>query len=365
MAHWGKRLVPIAGLAVLGSALAVMAGSNPARAAREPHLYGRLPGKPAYLWLWYADGKAQQPVAGDYCDALPPPPAFNCGYGTTLVDCQRQVVELLDRWYADFNLVLTLERPPTGDFYTIIVTSQGTWCDQTEAGLAPTNCNDNLGKAFAFQCGGSAHTCATIIAHEHGHLVGLEHTPSTTDVMNEFVLPSADGFDDKTYTIPIDVDLCRIVTQSSYESMLGALGPWPGGPKPSLFADLPDAGPADAAPDRPAHEAASSGSPIGPSGGIDSGPIGVLGGYDALVRPTVPTVDAALAQPKSAGGCSQAGPHPTAASILIALAGLLIGALIRGCGRPPGRPAPPAGAPLPYEAPARSPCGVPARARRW
>ena len=47
MARWGNRIAPMAALAALGSALATIAGSAPARAAPEPHRYGRLPGKPA------------------------------------------------------------------------------------------------------------------------------------------------------------------------------------------------------------------------------------------------------------------------------------------------------------------------------
>jgi len=48
----------------------------------------RLPGKPAYLWLWYADGKTM-PEFSQYCDYIPP--AYQCNFGSSLDDCKAQV----------------------------------------------------------------------------------------------------------------------------------------------------------------------------------------------------------------------------------------------------------------------------------
>jgi hypothetical protein len=328
-------------------------------------LAGRPAGKPAYVWLWYGDGQAQ-PNDESYCTGLVPP-AFKCSYGrgdpADIGDCQSQVQDLLDRWYADFNVVFTLTRPSGGDYYTVVITSDGSWCQVStnEAGVAPFNCNDNPGLlAYAFECGRSAHDCAVIIAHEHAHMVGLEHSKSPTDIMNPTVLPGIDGFLDETWNTS---ELQCRATQDSYTMMLAALGPWPGGDKPSPFAGKADAGVSDAATDGPGRDAGSSGTPIGPSGGngIDAGPVVILDGYDALPRPIIPTVDAAVGG-SGHGGCSQLGLPVAASSTWLAVLGLLAAALIRArARRPAGARAPRADAPLPCAAPARHPSGARAR----
>jgi hypothetical protein len=291
---------------------------------------GRLPGKPAYLWLWYSDGSPLPEDGPSSCAGLRPS-AFKCNYGATIEDCQRQVQTYLDAWYANFNLIFTLTRPPSGDYYAMMITSDGSWCQlptTSEAGVAPNNCNDNPGQsAFAFECGYSAHACATLIAHEHGHMVGLEHTVSTTDVMNETILPTAAGFDDSSDRVLDDAyNICNLQNQNSYQQMLAAIGAWPGGTKPGPFAALPDAG----SPDLPAADAADA-----PSGGGSIGPTPVAGdaavvtvvpGYDApgIVRPLLPTVDANAQSSEKPGGCSLAGgtgnASATIAGLLIALA---------------------------------------------
>jgi hypothetical protein len=293
---------------------------------------GRLPGKPAYLWLWYADG-SQLPENPPACVGVKPPPAFTCNYGATVEDCQRQVQTLLDAWYANFNLVFTLTRPASEDYYTVMITGNGSWCPDsatgtiTEAGVASnSSCNDTPGAAsLAFECGYSAHACATTIAHEHGHMVGLEHTISTTDVMNSTVLPTAAGFDDQSQRTPIeDTHPQCYLTQNSYQRMLAALGPWPGGLKPSMFTAQPDAG----APDLPAADvgdAPPSGAAVGPSppGSYVDGGVTLVPGFDApgLIRPPVPTVDAAPSAPARHSGCNLTG---TAASASTAVAALLL-----------------------------------------
>ena len=372
MAHWDKGLGLMAGLALSFSLVphGAFAGQDAMAPARQGHrLSGRPAGKPAYLWLWYPDESgAAVTEEGPFCKTSNPP-AYQCTFAASLDDCKRQIQSYLDAWYADFNLVFSLTRP-NADYYTIVVTNNDSWCphDPTEVGVAgvafSSGCNDITGFAgYVFACD-NAHDCATVIAHEHAHMVGLEHTDSIRDVMNRRVQPTAAGFDNQE-NATVD-DLCNLLSQNSYERMLSVLGAWPGGAKPRLFADAPDAGPADAAADGSTPvDGGSSGTPIGPGGGIDSGLIGVVGGYDALVRPTLPTVDAAAATSKSGGGCSHAGPRATAASVFLALLGLLLVALTRARARCPARRERRAGEPPPCASPARRPSAVPAHGYRW
>jgi hypothetical protein len=291
--------------------------------------------KPAYVWLWYADG-TPMPMDGLNCLGFKPP-AFTCSYGATVEDCQRQVQTYLDTWYADFNIVFTLTRPANGEiFYPMVISADGSWClqTQTEAGVAPNNnCIDTHAlAAIAFECGKSAHACATIIAHEHGHLVGLEHTVSKTDVMNPIIQATAVGFDNKINSVPSDADLCNHTTQNSYQTMLKALGAWPSGTsKPTLFSSVVDAGADTRTPDlAPANiaDAPLSGSVVGiTTPEIDGGSgIVVLSGFDAIARPSLPTVDASGAKTSTAnGGCSMtpALPNASTSALLLGLAALL------------------------------------------
>jgi hypothetical protein len=321
---WG--LLEIGGMAKADALQSTAAKTSP----RAHRLGGRLPGKPAYLFLWYADG-SPAPEDGPYCTGVRPP-AFKCNYGATLDDCQRQVQTYLDLFYADFNILFSLTRPPTGDYYVMIITSDGTWCQQNpiEAGVAPFNCNDNPEQsAYAFDCGYSAQACATMIAHEHGHLVGLEHTISITDVMNPTILVTATGFDDK---INHTVDgLCE-PTQNSYQQMLTALGAWPGGSKASPFSSTPDAGAPDLSPADAAAAPSTGGSLGNPSGAPENdGSVSVLAGFDAIARVPVSTVDAAeVNAPAPHGGCGvEHEPKNGSLSVALALVALVLRAARR------------------------------------
>ena len=317
----GKGFLRPAGLAAVLVLCSLIGAEAPARATT---------GKPAYLWLWYADGNPM-PMDGLYCLGAKPP-AFTCSYGATVADCQRQVQGYLDAWYADFNLVFTLTRPANGEtYYPMVISSDGNWCQQTrtEAGLAPPNgCIDNPKiAAIAFECGQSAHACATIIAHEHGHLVGLEHTDSATDVMNPIIQapPTAVGFDNKSNpiskSITTDEDPCVLGFQNSYQMMLKTLGAWPSGTtKPSPLGSVPDAGADAGAPDLASDDTVDA-PPTGGSVGIttpqiDGGSgVAVVPGFDAISRPSLPSVDTSGAKPsESRGGCGVAPTRPNAST---------------------------------------------------
>ncbi|HEY4186053.1 MAG TPA: Ig-like domain-containing protein [Polyangia bacterium] len=195
---------------------------------------------PAVIYLAYADGTALPTTNPNACVGIAP--RFNCTFASTLKDCQRQIQTYLDRWYADFNVVFTLTRPTSGPFYTEVVSSGGGgWCNAsaTTAGIAPFYCKDLAGGvAYTFMGGQAAKETAIIIAQEQAHLVGLEHTKSTQDVMDPTICPNCDGF--QNVVNQVDGDRCGRATQNSYQMMLGDLGAWPGGVKPTPFGCDPD-----------------------------------------------------------------------------------------------------------------------------
>src|SRR5206468_299491 len=105
----------------------------------------------------------------------------------------------LERWYRSFPVHFTLVTPPPSIQHdTVIITSQGAWCGSVPAGLAPVTCSPlDAGTAWAFSCGDSAEQCAAIIAQEHAHLIGLEHTDSPRDLMFNPVRSDSIGFEDR------------------------------------------------------------------------------------------------------------------------------------------------------------------------
>jgi hypothetical protein len=309
------------------------------------------------VWLWYATG-GPFPDYTQYCGNYTPP-AYQCHFASSLDDCKAQVQEYLDAWYKDFNVIFTLTRPPSGDFYTVIITSGWPQCQDevsqmtdlaasTEGGVAPNSyCNDSPGQtAIAIECGKNAHDCATIIAHEHGHLVGLVHTTSLTDftdVMSPWVRSTAKGFDNAPLSTVVDkFNTCREGTQNSDQLMLSALGTWPGGTKPSPFPSGTDAGVSNAAspdagdiatrevPDAPAI-AGIIGPGLGPS--VD-GSVTILDGDDTYSRTppqTLPDVGTATTTTNK-GGCDFTRT-PTSSSLLVAAALLFAYRLLSHRGR--------------------------------
>ena len=197
-------------------------------------------GAPKVFYLAYADGHALPKTNPNPCQKTAP--KFVCDFASTLPDCQRQVQAYLDRWYADFNVVFTLTRPTSGTFYTEVISSGGgAWCDAANnvAGIAPFLCDDlDGGVAYTFLGGKNAKETAIIIAQEQAHLVGLEHTLSTRDIMDPTICPDCDGFE--AVDNKIQNDHCNRAKQNSYQMMRDRLGLWTGGIKPTPFGCQPD-----------------------------------------------------------------------------------------------------------------------------
>jgi hypothetical protein len=186
--------------------------------------------------LWFADGTTP-PVQGPPCVGKAPP-AFRCEFGRSTEDCKREILDYLDRWYAEFNVEFTLDGS-AGVHQTVIVSSSGAWCGQPAhvGGLAPALCEPLIGAtAYAFQCGGDAKTCASIIAQEHAHTIGLVHTKSPADVMYPVIGPESDGFEAHENVVQ-DVD-CRKI-QDSHALMRARLGLWEQGAKPPTMPGAP------------------------------------------------------------------------------------------------------------------------------
>jgi len=277
-------IAPIAPIAIAGSHLSCSSSEPEAPYRGEPHLLAAPdlePGRPlvqaqvtgpSTVFLWYADGQPA-PEAGEPCLGRKPA-TYACAFGPTLESCQRQVQTYLDRWYADFNVVFTFTRPARGPYHTVVATGDGAWCGQDAevAGAAALACRDIPdGVAYALVCGLDAKLCASAIAQEHAHLVGLAHTNSRADVMFATFQPVSDGFEDKDNQVM--GGLCR-ARQNSYAMMLAQFGRWPGGAKPGPFAGVAPGSDGGAAPDGSADGGSGSGTvtgggPVGP--GIEGG----------------------------------------------------------------------------------------------
>ncbi len=265
------------------------------------------------IFLWYSDGQTS-PGEGPPCSGRRPP-QYRCTFGDSVDSCKRQVQTYLDRWYADFNVIFTFTRPTSGAYYTVVITSGGAWCGQEPfvAGVAPIDCGDMPGAiAYALACGDNPLLCASTIAQEQAHLVGLAHTTSRTDLMFPVFQAAADSFENRSSTT--QGSDCRSA-QNSHAMMLDRLGAWPGGPKPSPFAATPDAG-VEAGGER---DAGGGGVVVG-GARVDAS--GSVGPGDALVRgfpdADPPPPDAAIVR-SGGGGCGAGGGRPSGAALLFTL----------------------------------------------
>lgn len=200
-------------------------------------------GPPKVFYLAYADGNTSQRNNPNPCRGAAP--KFVCEFAPTLPECQRQIQAYLDKWYAGFNVVFTLTRPTSGVYYTEVISSGGgAWCDAAAnvAGVAPFLCEDLAsGVAYTFLGGKSAKETAIIIAQEQAHLVGLEHTLSTRDIMDPTICPNCDGFENVENKI--QNDHCNRGRQNSYQMMQDRMGIWTRGIKPTPFGCEPDVEP--------------------------------------------------------------------------------------------------------------------------
>jgi len=135
----------------------------------------------------------------------------------------------LRKWYQGFNVRFVVERPremTEASYQTILISNDGAWCGHTGAthGLTRMRADCGVsrgGVALALDCAGSSLQCAALIAHEHGHLSGLEHTTDTRDVMYASDESAPSGF--ATQQAPTQAARCG-PSQNSFDRMLSAYG---------------------------------------------------------------------------------------------------------------------------------------------
>ena len=170
----GPRLELVCAIAgLVGAASSASAAATPP--APAPHK----------LHLSFADG-LPTPAAG-ICQGRPAPPFRRNSFDR---DGRRHALQrAVQRLYAGLNLEVTLQ-PPAEPHLTIVITSEdGGWCKPDYRGevrgIAPINCAGD-GRwgltGYVFSCD-DVGRCATRIAQESAHLLGLDHTSSPSDVM--------------------------------------------------------------------------------------------------------------------------------------------------------------------------------------
>jgi hypothetical protein len=181
--------------------------------------------------LFFADG--QTPLPGDqHCNGARVPSRHRCAPepagapGLEAAACRADIVRQLDDWYAAFDVAFT-DSAPSGPHDTIVITSDPGWCRQPPeiAGDAPQVCAPLAdGTAYVYRCGPSVAECAALIAHEHGHLMGLEHVSSPHDLMAEGACLACDGFQDRDNPV-VTPSVCTRARQNGHRLLLQHLGP--------------------------------------------------------------------------------------------------------------------------------------------
>ncbi|HEY0712970.1 MAG TPA: hypothetical protein VGF45_09875 [Polyangia bacterium] len=263
------------------------------------------------VFLWFADGGVPPTAVGEICLGGRPPP-FRCVAGP--VDtCRQEILGWLDRWYADADVLFTFAEPTEGPFDTVALTSDGAWCDADARTVSrsplPLCTAVPRGSIAIFRCGEDAKACATLVAKEQAHLLGLQHTGSANDVMNEYGGTLHDGFEDRDN--PLTSARCGR-QQNSLRLLLERAGRWPGGPKPPPA--LPMAAPPDAAVD--AEVSVEAGNPEtdahrddGAAGGaFDAGEgVGSVGDGAAPPGDVPVAIPPAPPSKSTSGGCSFGG----------------------------------------------------------
>lgn len=156
-------------------------------------------------------------------------PAF-----TGSATARAEILQLVRRYFAPFNVVVVDQRPQSGDYTMAMVGGDATvTCDPNAgaaAGVAPLDCrNQDIGEndivfAFSEVVRNNPREVAITIAQEVAHSYGLEHTDNPRDLMYPQLTGNEEGFLDED--MRADPGQCfRGVPQNSFRALLEVLGP--------------------------------------------------------------------------------------------------------------------------------------------
>ena len=150
-------------------------------------------------------------------------PAPQCGERDR---CRAEVLRLVREYFEPYNVDFTLSRPsPPQVFTTIVVAPPLATCSYGRRGIAFAECGNKKpnGMAFVFDCYGNAASCAILVAHETAHTFGLVHSLDSSDIMTP--APEEPTLRFREQWSPTAENKCGVLTQSSHEALLSAVGP--------------------------------------------------------------------------------------------------------------------------------------------
>jgi hypothetical protein len=178
------------------------------------------------VYLFFADGVTPIP-RHETCQGVRVPPLWRCDFpgAASAKACQREILAHLGRWYQGLNVAFTTTEPDAWDD-TVVVTSDGSWCAAPPGlrGDAPLLCQPKPGQtAFVYDCVGASEHCGGLIAHEQGHLLGLEHVVSPTDLMSASWCAPCVGFEDRANVV-LQPSACGRSVQNSHRWVMEQTG---------------------------------------------------------------------------------------------------------------------------------------------
>lgn len=146
----------------------------------------------------------------------------------------RAIVKCVNDRFAPFDVAIVTERPRTAGYTTVIVGGrpQQLLLDARLTGIAPTRDDgpvyDAVAYVFADALGNRTQPVCETIAHEIGHVYGLDHTRTASDLMSYEATNGAKRFRDKAMKCgESDARACRTLsaTQNSFQQLMNVLGP--------------------------------------------------------------------------------------------------------------------------------------------
>jgi hypothetical protein len=173
---------------------------------------------PATVWLKYADGTTPAPAGTLYAGLVPP--AADCDSV-----CRGRLQDGLRSRYGDLAIDF-VETEPKGTHYTVIINSGGdAWTPDAKpgrGGISPFWCQGIVGStAFVFFAGElDSAELTTMVAHEVGHLFGLEHTANDATLMAPYASALGQSFGNAETTD----DVCGRKVQDEPKMLEAALG---------------------------------------------------------------------------------------------------------------------------------------------